>query len=295
MNIRIMSDGSERMRYPDPSIPLYIVHSDLRSLPDMTFLCHWHEDVELLLPLHGYLAYNVNGRHIRIEEGNAIFVNARQLHYGYSVDGTDCLYLCASFRPELLCANAEIQNRYVLPILTNPCLPFLMLQKDNPDHLPLLNALHALSPDPAKPLATLGRLYEFWQGLYELSQNSDLPGSNENALILKRMLDYIRTHYREKITLQQIAAAGCVCRSRCCRLFRTYLSRTPIDYLNSFRLDKGMELLTETSLSITEAAHECSFASGSYFSECFLRQKGCSPMEYRKQRRPQIDDRPGLI
>lgn len=285
MKIQIMADGSEKMRYPDPAIPLYIVHGDLRSLPDMAFLCHWHEDVELLMPLKGYLNYNVNGQQIRIEEGNAIFVNVRQMHYGYSADGTDCIYLCAAFRPELLYANREIQNRYILPVLTNTGLPYLLLERENPAHGGMLDALGRIPVGTGNELMALGRLYEFWQGLYVLAQDAENHETDESIQILKRMLEYIRTHYGEKVSLGQIAAAGCVCRSRCCRIFRAYLNCTPIDYLNSFRIDQSAGLLAETNLSMTEVAHECGFSGGSYFSEMFLRYKGCQPTEYRKRRR----------
>ena len=49
MNLTVMQDGSEQIRYRDPSIPIYVSRGDLRTFPNMAALCHWHEDVELLI------------------------------------------------------------------------------------------------------------------------------------------------------------------------------------------------------------------------------------------------------
>lgn len=290
MNVTVMQDGSERIYYNDPAVPIYVRRGDLASLSNMSALCHWHEDVEVLIPLKGYLSYSVNGTQITVQEGNGIFVNARQMHYGFSSDGSDCEYICIVFRPQLLCANEEMQNRYVLPILTSPHFTHMILRKAIAEHRPLLNILCRVDSIYQEKTAgyemmALGYLHLFWQGLYELNQGhiGEVVSTDVNALIQKQMLEYIRTHYQEKITLDSIAAAGGVCRTRCCQIFKKYLGRTPNDYLNSFRLEKGMQLLKSTRMSITEIANACGYGSASYFTEMFTRQKGCSPTQYRRK------------
>lgn len=290
MNLTVMQDGSERIHYRDPTIPIYVSRGDLRRFPHMSALCHWHEDVELLMPLRGYLTYNVSGINQVIREGNAIFVNARHMHYGFSADGTDCDYLCLTFRPQLLCANEEVKNRYVLPVLASPHFTHLVLRESIPEHRPLLAAVRRIATldqekAPGYEMLELSNLYILWQGIFRLagSQLAEAVSTDVNALVQKQMLEFVRTHYQERISVDAIAAAGGVCRTKCCQLFRRYLSRTPNDYLNSFRLEKGMELLKSTSMTVTEIADACGFGSASYFTELFTRQKGCSPTAYRKQ------------
>lgn len=289
MNLTVMQDGSEQIHYRDPSIPIYVSLGDLRTFPNMAALCHWHEDVELLMPLRGYLTYNVNGTNVTVLEGNAIFVNARHMHYGFSADGTDCEYICITFRPQLLCANEEIQNRYVLPILTNPHFSHMILHKSIPEHRPLLSSICRIEAFyrermPGFELQELSTLFSLWQGIYQLVEAhiGEDVSTDINVLIQKQMLEFIRTHYQERITLDAIATAGGVCRTKCCQIFKKYLNRTPNDYLNSFRLEKGMELLKSTNMTITEIADACGFTSASYFTEMFTKQKGCPPKVYRK-------------
>lgn len=288
MNLTVLSDGSEHIRYVHPAIPLYVCRSDLRSMSNMAALCHWHDDVELLLPVKGYLTYNVNGVCVPVPQGHVIFVNARQMHYGFSSDGSDCEYVCITFRPPFLFGNQEMISRFVLPILSSSACPFLVFSPDELPELPeAIRAVDILYRDQPEgfELRACSSLLTIWQLLYERlhRQLSRAVSEDPNLWIVRQMLDCIRTRYSEKLPLNAIANAGGVCRTRCCQIFRSYLGMTPNDYLNSFRLEKSMEMLNGTSLTITEIAAACGFASASYYAELFTRQKGCTPTQFRRQ------------
>ena len=282
MNLSILSDSSERIRYQDPAVPIYLCCGNLRAFPGMAALCHWHEDVELLMPLKGYLNYNVSGHVVRIGEGDAIFVNSRQPHYGFTADGTDCDYLCLCFKPDLFRGHPGLYDRYVSPILTNSGLPWLLLEGNRPDHRPVLELLGRIGETEGRDLRLLGQLCQLWQGIFDLAE-PEAPVPDDGQLqILRQMLSFIAAQYPERLNLDQIAAAGGVCRSRCCSIFKKYMDKTPIDYLTSYRLERAMELLRETSLSVTEVSDAIGFGSHSYFTRVFTQQKGCTPKEYRK-------------
>lgn len=288
MNLTVLRDGSEQICYNIPEIPVYISRSDLRSMSNMAALCHWHDDVELLLAVKGHLSYNINGTTVDIPQGHAIFVNARQMHYGYSADGTDCKYVCITFRPQFLCGNEELSSRFILPILSASSAPYLILSptecSDLPNQMYKIESLYRDQPEGFE-LEVFSCLLGLWHSLYRKIrlQLADDVAEDSNLLTLRQMLDCIRTQYSEKLPLNTIASAGGVCRTTCCQLFRKYLGMTPNDYLNSFRLAKSMEMLNGTSLTITEIAAACGFASASYYAELFTRQKGCTPTQFRRQ------------
>ena len=288
MNLTVLQDGSEQICYNIPGIPVYICRSSLRAMSNMAALCHWHDDVELLLVEQGHLSYNINGTTVYIPQGHAIFVNARQMHYGYSSDGTDCVYLCLTFRPQLLCGNDELSSRFILPVLSASSFPYLVLSPVDCAALPvLMQKTHSLYQDRPNgfELEALSCLLNLWQSLYIHMQGqlADAALEDPKLLILRKMLDCIRIRYTEKLTLNAIAASGGVCRTTCCQLFRKYIGMSPNDYLNSFRLEKSMELLKGTDLSITEIAAACGYGSASYYAELFTRQKGCTPTRFRRQ------------
>ena len=284
MNITVLQDGSERIRYNNPGVPIYVCRGSLSGFSGMAALCHWHDDVEILLPLEGYLRYNVNGIDTDVREGQAIFVNSRMMHFDYSADGTDCRFLCIVFRPQMLSGNEDISQKFIRPILSEIQVPFLILENPEAiDQIRRVDSLYRTQP-PGYELFALSALTALWREIYVMIQSMCLIPAPENkeTAVVRKMLDYIRIHYAEQVTLKSIAASGGVCRTLCCRMFRKYLNRTPSNYLNSFRLEKSMEMLKFTDMPITEIAASCGFSNSSYFSKSFLQVKGCTPTQYRK-------------
>lgn len=289
MNLTLLSDGSELLHYRDPSVSLYTEPGCLSQFTNMEALCHWHEEVELLIPLKGHLCYRVNGKLVAIQPGNAIFVNARRLHYGFSADGTDCQFFCIVFSPQLFCANQALQRRYISPILNHSGIDFVLLEQRDPLHRSALEPLQRLAAAhtlqlKGRELEVSGLLAQFWQRLYDLLCPSLDCGAalDPDAQSVHRMLDFIQQHYAEPISLKQVAQSGQVCRSKCCRLFRQYLGHTVTGYLQTYRLEQALTLLRESALSISEISYACGFCSASYFTELLTRYKGCSPTAYRK-------------
>jgi AraC-like DNA-binding protein len=101
--------------------------------------------------------------------------------------------------------------------------------------------------------------------------------------IVWKMTGFIHRHYDDKIHLNDIAAAGAVCRSRCCELFNKYVEQTPNTYLLRYRITKSREMLHDTNRTIDEIALACGFQSASYFSFVFRKAYGLTPQDYQKQ------------
>jgi len=97
------------------------------------------------------------------------------------------------------------------------------------------------------------------------------------------MTGFIFQNYTEKITLDAIAAAGYVCRSKCCQLFSEYIGKTPNAYLTGYRIGKSCEMLKESNMTVVEVAMAYGFQSPSYFTHVFQKETGLTPKEYRKQ------------
>ena len=66
------------------------------------------------------------------------------------------------------------------------------------------------------------------------------------------------------------------------KLFSQYLNLSPVDYLNQIRLNKAIELLRNTEMSIKEVCFACGFQSPQYFSRLFKQQMGITPREVTK-------------
>ena len=102
---------------------------------------------------------------------------------------------------------------------------------------------------------------------------------------VKKVLQRIRADYSEPLTLDDLAGEAGLAPRYLCRLFRQVTGRTPIDYLNYYRIECAAELLCTTPDNVTDIALQCGFGDVSYFSRVFRHLKEQSPGEYRRAHR----------
>lgn len=93
-------------------------------------------------------------------------------------------------------------------------------------------------------------------------------------------MTFIEQHYTEPITLPELAESVHMSPKYFCRFFRHMTRRTPIDYLNYYRVECACQELLTTEKSVTEVALDCGFNDISYFIKTFRRHKGVSPGKY---------------
>lgn len=93
---------------------------------------------------------------------------------------------------------------------------------------------------------------------------------------------YIDQHYKENITLDQLADKVSINKYYMAHAFKREYGVSPINYLITCRIREGKRLLAETDLSLSQIAGVLGFSSSSYFSQSFRNAEGMSPTEYRK-------------
>lgn len=92
---------------------------------------------------------------------------------------------------------------------------------------------------------------------------------------------FLVNHYKQKISLQDIADHVGISPYHLDRLFKQETSETPRTYLEKIRIDKATHLLKSTSHTNLEICYEVGFQSSSNFYKSFRRLTNCSPSEYR--------------
>ena len=94
---------------------------------------------------------------------------------------------------------------------------------------------------------------------------------------------YIREHFREDISRDDVAAAVYVTSSYLSRVFRTETGMKITDFLTRCRIEEAKRLLRTTDQSVSGIAVESGFESFSYFSTVFKKVVGMTPVQYRKE------------
>ena len=289
---KIMQDASEIVRYDEVGIPLSIREGLLSAYPNHRALCHWHEDIEWVYIRSGQMNYYMNGKRVLLNTGEALMVNSRQMHYGYSENGQDCDFIRILCHPKIFITNSVLYQSYIAPVLSNPSLEYLHLKPEFPEDAEALQLLPEIlrikkEHPAAYEIEAAALLSLLWCRLlrsHPMMPNEAAAKPKEPDLLVQRdMVSYIYSHYSESINLDEIAAAGKVCRNKCCQIFRRYLNQSPIDFLNHYRLEVSCHLLNNTKLSIAEICTACGFNHQSYYSKIFLSTYSCSPRDFRKR------------
>lgn len=101
--------------------------------------------------------------------------------------------------------------------------------------------------------------------------------------LVQQVTSYLVNHYKQKLTLQDIADHVGLSPYHLERLFKQETSETPRRFLEKIRIDKAMHYLVHSNHTNLEICYEVGFQSTSNFYKVFRKMHGCSPIEYRQR------------
>ena len=111
-------------------------------------------------------------------------------------------------------------------------------------------------------------------------QKNALPG----ALRLEKVRTHIDKHFRNPLTLEELAKVAGLSRTYLCRAFRTYAEKSVFTYLQERRIQAAMLALRQSNGKVIQIAAECGFNDLSHFNRCFRRFCGRTPQAYRHRK-----------
>ena len=104
------------------------------------------------------------------------------------------------------------------------------------------------------------------------------PLGNEYVRIVTSIIE---TSYRERLSVNEMAASMGLNRSYLTTLFREHTGMSIQEYLIEFRLQQSILRLQRAKYSVKQAALECGFNDSLYYSRLFKTHYGVSPRNYR--------------
>lgn len=280
-------DRSQVVEYNNPFFPCFATNPYFPA--DKTFYAteHWHEDLEYLYVLDGELEYCVNGEKMILHADEGILVNSKRIHSNHSVPGVHCAFYCAITHPSLLCPSKYMEQTYVNPLIDSHSFDYLLLKKNDwtASIIEELKKLFHYQDPKTVELEIFEASVRICKTIYQHVQvnppKTEAPSFNMGTF--KTMMIFIQEHYMEKISLEDIAKSGNVGKTLCAKLFKKYVSKTPGDYLIHYRIQKSIELLTDTNMSTTEISYATGFSSASHYTKTFRELMGCTPLKYRNE------------
>ena len=109
--------------------------------------------------------------------------------------------------------------------------------------------------------------------------------SEKGNCIIDRAQSYIREHFREEITLEELSKNLNISPQYFSRLFKEETGYNFIEYLTYIRIEHSKQLMHSTDMTIKEICFSVGYGDPNYFSRLFKKNTGLSPTTYASMNR----------
>ena len=277
-------DYKERREQGTFNFPVGFYHQTPHS-PRYRMQYHWHTHTELIRIISGTFHLTLDDEIRILNTGDCVYVPSGTLHGGMPYD--DCVYECVVFDLQLLAKDNLACTRSVTDIITKKITVFPFISDCSEEILPIVRKLcHALSEKKdGYEFATQGYLFLLLSVIMKehiYAQQIYDSVSASKITSIKNVLSYISDNYANPISLETLSRIAGMNPKYFCRYFKSITERTPIDYLNYYRIECACEMLSTRDISIKETAISCGFNDESYFIKTFHKYKGITPKQFTK-------------
>lgn len=282
----------ENKIHGDPLFPLQIYFRNSVCLENILD-CHWHDEMEILMVIEGKAMFQVETSYYEVNAGEAVFVNSGEIHAAYKIEDFCCTYTAFVFNTSILCNNDYdlLQEKYFDPLIKRQCCIPVHIKGTYSWEKKVLSLISEITEKcTVKPEA-----YEIFVKSYIFNIFAEVFSNNKTSLSsnanvkdnyklerLKTVLSYIYDNYNKKITINELASIINMSEGHFCRFFKQMMRKTPIEYLNYYRICEAMKELHSSDKKIFLIAMDSGFDNFGYFINMFKRYVNCTPSEYRK-------------
>lgn len=241
---------------------------------------HGHEFYELEIVLDGTFETVINNDELVMKRGSVVLLTPTDIHCYTNVTETTILNL--TFVPDVMeyssCFELLYPLKYIYSVLDDAKLKDFTYYIDKMIHETKISNEKALTLSRKYISSLLSCL------LIELYRLNDIYTDHTYPPVQKAVY-FIRSHFKEQITLQNVAENCGLSVSTLNRKLNDYLNMSFKEYLINLRLEYAKQLIVRTTLKITDVAFFSGFNSLSYFQRTFIKKYGYTPNTFRKSYR----------
>jgi AraC-like DNA-binding protein len=253
------------------------------NVQDESYPLHRHNSVEIILPVENSYIVTCNQVTYQLQQGDVLIIQPNILHKISATRGRR--FIC----------QASLLPIYSLKMYKSFCslLPSVVMLTQTEDYTLCLKIQEQLNNiyseyNAISQTAELSMYVSILQILLLVSRasaniipNTCHPDIEIHTSNFVAVCDFIKNHYSEKLTLEEIARKSGYSKYHFERLFKSFTNETFYQYLNNVRINNAEQLIKEHNISITEAAYRCGFSTISSFIRMFKIHNNCTPSEYR--------------
>jgi len=254
--------------YPHREIPFIFRYPHT----DRTWFCNLHENPEFLYFVTGAARVLMGERTVTARAGDLLCIGSYQRHQ-VAPEGF-CSYFCIIPDLDFCRSNGLPVDRMGLePVIRDPSVGEKVRR--------VIGEYLTEKPCSAAGLrcGVLDLLLDLYRR-YAVPEPAPAPVNQVPFEYVRKAVNYIREHFSEKLTVEQIASAVGLSKYYFLRQFKQVTGTTVIAYLNSTRCCYAKELFLGGAENVKEVALRCGFENFSYFTEVFRRYTGRLPSDY---------------
>lgn len=263
---------------------------------DLTEIEHSHDFCELVIVTHGSAMHMLEGNPFPVTAGDVFLLQGRQRHYFFDRESLDLLNIM--YDPEKIGLPENELRR-----MPGYCAMFMLEPAYRRQHrfesrlhlgrVPLEHAVRIAeemeqecdSDLPGREVALRAKLLELLVRLSRAYTNSETTEAHA-LLRVGSVIGALENDFSKHWKLDELLSIAHMSSSNLMRVFRKATGQTPIEYLVRLRIQRAMEMLRSTGLTITEIALEIGFNDSNYFTRQFRKATHEAPSTYRSKHRP---------
>lgn len=266
---------------------------------------HWHDEIEILYFFGGDFRLEINMEQFFVHSEALFFINPGELHSIFMERADSFGEDAIVFSPDILNFDSydAAQTQLIRPLQNGKLVfPRCLLPTDEV-FFPVRDAFleivdffgrpfertSASKNNPAddelsNQLFIKSSLLRIFANLSNHQLFTPTEKNHDKRVEeIKTILTFIKENYKDKIYVQDLAKQVNMNAQYFCRFFKKSIGRSPMEYINEYRLKQSLRLLKETDLPVTEVCLECGYNNLGNYLRSFKKYAGTTPLKYRKK------------
>ena len=277
----------------DADISQFIYNYYIRNFPSQWSMegAHAHEAIEIICCQEGTLHIRMeNGDVVSIKKSDCMLLKQEAPHFIYTGECANNRCVCIQLSKKSMKQNALKQAigdmRYILfddaifndkgfiKVLDNASVTKCVVRIIHE-----LNSKHE-AYDSVIKAEILGLIMRLSRNLSW--QKKGVAEDDHINQYLERSIEFMKQEMTNPIGPREIAKEVNISVTYLMHLFKKNLSKTIMQVLTEFRVERAKDLLLETTYNVTEVSLQCGYNNLQHFSMQFKKSVGVSPLAYRR-------------
>lgn len=274
--------ATNEIYFPDPDFPILIDPMRTSSVDDVAeAACAIHEAIEIKCFYEGDSTLLIGEKTVHAKAGDVIVINPFEFHatvdFGSGSKGKYHLFMLGADFFSRIPAGIDLRH-----LIFGQQMQFLTLFSDDRELYSLLTdtAKEATEDTPEARLSIFGNISKVFTVLLRrgcIKREEKSLDVTHYYTMIEPAIRMIRDNYASKFTVEALADACRISKYHFCRIFKSVMGMSAIQYLNTYRLKIAHTLLSNTDHRIGEVAMLCGFEDASYFCRIYKRHFGTTP------------------